>query len=311
MITIDQHSKDQNNIVLPADWHQNMDSADPAILSVNPSALSYSQDDSPIRPQSARPVEPVTPADAVDPIPALSNQNPSPETPGDLLSAPNDDNETSSSLSPAPSPNAVREHGTNEVNPEATGDVAADDPTHSSPQGALPAAVSRQSTPLTELSGPMTPSRGKDDEVDRPEDGVSESNQQAGGKLEGADGEEADGKSDGVGDAPVAAVKSVKSGRSPSILGESAERDTQGKTKVPEKGAVPAGEGPAQLPAAAFSSIPSSSQSQLNGVASSVSADPHNSQPPGSSTPQSQKIPQEAPDEKASTILQLNAELLK
>lgn len=225
MITLDQQSKDQNNAV---DWRTTSDSA---LLSVDPAALTYDAA------KSARPVDPVTPADLGEPVP--SPGNPSPDTPGDLLSAPNDDNDSTSSLSPAPSP--ARDPPP--VDPRSD---ALQDPAAATAAAAVVAAASRQSTPLTDLSAPMTPSRAKDDDAARAEAETDPP------KKEGQDVE----------------------------------------SKVDEH--------PKTEPA-------SSSSPQLNGVTSPTSAELPTSQAP----PTIHKTPPEPPDEKASTILQLNSELLK
>lgn len=301
MITIDQHSKDQNT----NNWHPShnvLDAADPAILAVDPSALSYTQDDS--RPKSTRPVEPVTPADPGEPIPAPSNQNPSPDTPGDLLSAPNDDIDSTSSLSPAPSPNPSRDPVANDAHPDVTANAVVDDPTRISPQQLPLGPVSRQSTPLTELSAPMTPSRAKDEEATRPEG--AETDQQSGKKKDGQDGLGGDGKSGATENASVVVTESVEYGIEALSSGEGAE---QGKAKSSEKGAGSAGEGSAQPPVLGMpASSSASSLVQPNGVPSTspMSAEAH--QPSGDGT---SGTPPDPPDEKATTILQLNAELLK
>ncbi|KAF8576217.1 hypothetical protein K439DRAFT_680445 [Ramaria rubella] len=299
MINLDQHSKEQtNNNIISTDWHKNhavMNAADPAILSVNPS-LTYTPDDSPLRPRSAHPIDPVTPADAADPAP--SNQNPSPDTPGDLLSAPNDDNDSNSSLSPVPSPDGNHGSSHNQVYPDPTGDERSDDPSRSSPQNAG-GAVSRQSTPLTDLSGPMTPSRTKDEDPNGHERTTMEPDQQSDATNIGQ-GEDAEGKNDGRQGAETS------KGRS-----SSGERGERGQARALERGTEPAGEGSAQPSngGALSSAIPLSSNNKLqpNGIASGSTAD----NVPSGGLSNSQKSPPEPPDEKATTILQLNTELLK
>ena len=309
MINLDP--KDQNKVLAAGDWHKKdigIDPADPAVVTVDPAKFSTS-DSIPTNP--IRPTEPVTPGDTVDPVP-VAVHNPSPETPGDLLSAPNDDNETNSSLSPVPSHPGPPSDG-------AQPDLVVDQPT-SIPTDPLPAdtAASRQSTPLTELSGPATPSRVKPHDP-TPEAGGNEGIrmvEQAEAKKGDQEGDDADGKSDAVEDITVVAAEPTEE-----KVGEEKRRDPQAQTGALDKGATPAGTGSSQPPSASppapAKAPPSASSSRVipNGVVSDVAqpADTSSSQPPHKGTSRPQKSPPALPaaDEKATVILQLNAELLK
>ncbi|KAF8529226.1 hypothetical protein BU17DRAFT_80425 [Hysterangium stoloniferum] len=311
MLNLDHHhptDQNTNNNILQNDWNKShalaLNAADPTVLSVQPAHNPYPQE------SSARAIEPVTPADAVDSIPPPSNQNLSPETPGDVLSAPND-NDSTSSLSPIPSPEGKRGLNPSDAHLEST---ESDPPTRPSPSSyALPVTTSRQSTPLTDLSHPNTPSRVKDDDVPADDGGALQNHDRSRivGDNNNNSGDVAPDVSNGTRD---------ESRQTRSVSG-AAENGSDGHGKGAGQPVESAGEGIAQPPASGssasaptkmLSSSPTGSQ-QSNGMLprSSMAMEPSLDLRSGAGPSTSQKTPPEPPDEKASTILQLNAELLK
>ncbi|KIJ56918.1 hypothetical protein M422DRAFT_40487 [Sphaerobolus stellatus SS14] len=265
------NDKNSNGNLLRSDWHKphglSLDSADPSVLNVDPSHNPYPQTD---LSRSSLPIDPVTPADAVDPNPAPAN--PSPETPGDLLSQPND-NESTSSLTPPPPLDNARSMATNEHRVEGNDASVGDSHTRPSPSAGALAAGSRQSTPLTELSNPNTPSKGKDE-----------------------DGTNADANAEDKGDMSAGASGSaLRDGGDENKGEESAKGNDSGHAQ-----GRPSGSGASSMPTATQHS---------NGTTSGGSSLPDGSaQQPRHA---SQKTSADAADDKVATLLELNSEILK
>jgi len=273
MLNLDHHHpKDQNSSsrLLQSDWHKShplsIDSTDPSVLSVDPSHNHYSQPD---LNRTTHTIDPVTPADAVDPIPAPAN--PSPETPGDLLSQPND-NESTSSLTPPPSVDNGRVGGTKESRTEGMDNTTADSHMRPSTSSGAPAANSRQSTPLTDLSNPNTPARTKEEE------GVNHD----GSLSNGADKED---KGEGSAGASTGGSEGE---RKESGASKTVESSMDGQTQLSGLSGVAGG-------SASGAALMDGAGDQLTTLGVSG---PH-------------KGPSEPPDEKAALLLDINTELLK
>jgi len=278
MLNLDHpHPKDQNSnsSLLPSDWHKphglSLDAADSSLLSVDAHFSPHS-------------IDPVTPADAVDAIPAPAN--PSPETPGELLSAPND-NDSSSSLTPAPSPENGRVLNNKDARAGGKGSAAMDPHTRHSPLSAGHTHHSRQSTPLTDLSNPNTPPRAKEDEMDS----AGMPNKSSGKKEKNGNTSTAES--------------------SPQTRREGERRDVKaGAYRVDGSGTQPPIRS-SPTPQTFTASLSSAATHKQNGSAANPVIDGIADHLPSSNISNNLKAPGEPPDEKASVILQLNAELLK
>lgn len=274
MLNLDHpHPKDQNSngSLLPSDWHK------PHGLSLDAADASLHSVDTHFSPHS---IDPVTPADAVDAISAPAN--PSPETPGDLLSAPNDNDSSSSSLTPAPSPENGRVLNNKDARAEGKGSAAMDPHTRHSPLSGGHAQHSRQSTPLTDLSNPNTPPRAKEDEMDSA--GMpNKSKKEKNGDTSAVPAESSP---------PARERRDVKAG--PYRVDGSGTQPPIGSSPTPQTFTA------SLLLAATHKQ--NGSNPVLDGAADHL---------PSSNISNNLKAPGEPPDEKASAILQLNAELLK